>query len=109
MSVNNKKTERAELHRTYYEMTSDLHDNKSCWILRQRVLGMLLCRYISEGPSKYLELSAMNACSEGDFRGFFEDLDIDNKLGESNAEISACLKQSEFFRDGLISSEGVKI
>ena len=46
--------QRAELHRTIWQMANDLRGNVDGWDFKQYVLGMLFYRYISENLTEYL-------------------------------------------------------
>lgn len=53
--VNNKKEqERAELHRTIWNVANDLRGSVDGWDFKQYVLGMLFYRYISENLTAYI-------------------------------------------------------
>lgn len=45
---NNKECERAELHRTIWQIANDLRGSVDGWDFKQYVLGMLFYRFISE-------------------------------------------------------------
>ena len=56
MVIDNKKeVERAELHRTIWNIANDLRGSVDGWDFKQYVLGMLFYRYISENLSNYIE------------------------------------------------------
>ena len=57
MAVNGKEQERAELHRTIWNIANDLRGSVDGWDFKQYVLGMLFYRYISENLAGYI-----NAC-----------------------------------------------
>ena len=53
--MNNKKEqERAELHRTIWNIANDLRGSVDGWDFKQYVLGMLFYRYISENITAYI-------------------------------------------------------
>ena len=53
--INNKKEqERAELHRTIWNIANDLRGSVDGWDFKQYVLGILFYRYISENISAYI-------------------------------------------------------
>ena len=55
MTYNNKKEqERAELHRTIWNIANDLRGSVDGWDFKQYVLGMLFYRYISENITAYI-------------------------------------------------------
>ncbi|MFZ4829121.1 MAG: type I restriction-modification system subunit M, partial [Phototrophicaceae bacterium] len=49
-----KEQERAELHRTIWNIANDLRGSVDGWDFKQYVLGMLFYRYISENLSNYI-------------------------------------------------------
>ena len=54
MPDNKKEQERAELHRTIWNIANDLRGSVDGWDFKQYVLGMLFYRYISENLSAYI-------------------------------------------------------
>ncbi len=54
MSDNRKEQERAELHRTIWNIANDLRGSVDGWDFKQYVLGMLFYRYISENLTAYI-------------------------------------------------------
>ena len=50
-----KETERAELHRTIWNIANDLRGSVDGWDFKQYVLGILFYRYISENLSNYID------------------------------------------------------
>lgn len=55
MADNRKENERAELHRTIWQIANDLRGSVDGWDFKQYVLGMLFYRYISENLSRYID------------------------------------------------------
>jgi len=51
---NRKEQERAELHRTIWNIANDLRGSVDGWDFKQYVLGMLFYRYISENITAYI-------------------------------------------------------
>ena len=49
-----KEEERAELHRTIWQMANDLRGSVDGWDFKQYVLGMLFYRFISENLTNYI-------------------------------------------------------
>jgi len=47
-------SQRAELHRTIWNIANDLRGSVDGWDFKQYVLGMLFYRYISENLSAYI-------------------------------------------------------
>ena len=54
MADNRKEQERAELHRTIWNIANDLRGSVDGWDFKQYVLGMLFYRYISENLASYI-------------------------------------------------------
>jgi len=54
MANNRKEQERAELHRTIWNIANDLRGSVDGWDFKQYVLGMLFYRYISENLAGYI-------------------------------------------------------
>lgn len=57
MADNRKEQERAELHRTIWNIANELRGSVDGWDFKQYVLGMLFYRYISENLTAYLEIN----------------------------------------------------
>lgn len=55
MADNRKEQERAELHRTIWNIANDLRGSVDGWDFKQYVLGMLFYRYISENIAAYID------------------------------------------------------
>ena len=49
-----KEQERAELHRTIWQIANDLRGSVDGWDFKQYVLGMLFYRFISENLTNYI-------------------------------------------------------
>lgn len=56
-----KETERAELHRTIWNIANDLRGSVDGWDFKQYVLGMLFYRYISENLEFYINKDEIEA------------------------------------------------
>jgi type I restriction enzyme M protein len=54
MTNTTKEQERAELHRTIWQIANDLRGSVSGWDFKQYVLGMLFYRFISENLTSYI-------------------------------------------------------
>src|SRR5690554_3084740 len=61
MENNRKEQERAELHRTIWNMANDLRGSVDGWDFKQYVLGMLFYRYISENITAYINAGEWEA------------------------------------------------
>jgi len=64
MTDNKKEQERAELHRTIWNIANDLRGSVDGWDFKQYVLGMLFYRYISENLTNYINRSEQEAGKE---------------------------------------------
>src|SRR5205085_3576533 len=51
---NTKETERAELHKTIWQIANDLRGSVDGWDFKSYVLGMLFYRFISENLTAYI-------------------------------------------------------
>jgi len=69
-----KEQERAELHRTIWQIANDLRGSVDGWDFKQYVLGMLFYRFISENLTNYINANEPE-----------QDFDY-AKLSDSNAE-----------------------
>ena len=54
MPDSKKEQERAELHRTIWNIANDLRGSVDGWDFKQYVLGILFYRYISENLASYI-------------------------------------------------------
>lgn len=61
---NKKEQERAELHRTIWQIANDLRGSVDGWDFKQYVLGMLFYRYISENLTNYVNQNEWAAIRE---------------------------------------------
>lgn len=77
MADNKKETERAELHRTIWNIANDLRGSLDGWDFKNYVLVMLFYRYISENLASYINAGEIEA----------GDTDFDySKLSDEEAE-----------------------
>ena len=65
MIDNRKEQERAELHRTIWNIANDLRGSVDGWDFKQYVLGFLFYRYISENLTAYINKGELDAGVEG--------------------------------------------
>ncbi len=65
MADNRKEQERAELHRTIWNIANDLRGSVDGWDFKQYVLGMLFYRYISENLTDYINRGEHEAGNKG--------------------------------------------
>lgn len=77
MADNRKEQERAELHRTIWNIANDLRGSVDGWDFKQYVLGILFYRYISENLTDYI--------NRGEREAGNADFDY-SKLKDSEAE-----------------------
>ena len=89
MVDNRKEQERAELHRTIWNIANDLRGSVDGWDFKQYVLGMLFYRYISENLTNYIN-EIQHAAGETGF-------DYAN-MSDADAEVA---------RDEMIRTKGV--
>lgn len=61
MADNRKEQERAELHRTIWNIANDLRGSVDGWDFKQYVLGILFYRYISENITAYINAGEREA------------------------------------------------
>ena len=62
-----KEQERAELHRTIWNIANDLRGSVDGWDFKQYVLGMLFYRYISENLAEYINRGEWEATGDETF------------------------------------------
>ena len=60
-SNNTKEQERAELHRTIWQVANDLRGSVTGWDFKQYVLGILFYRFISENLTSYINTEEQRA------------------------------------------------
>ena len=77
MENNIKERERAELHRTIWNIANELRGSVDGWDFKQYVLGMLFYRYISENITDYI--------NKGEWEAGNKDFDY-AKLTDEQAE-----------------------
>lgn len=65
MADNRKEQERAELHRTIWNIANDLRGSVDGWDFKQYVLGILFYRYISENLTDYINRGEQEAGNAG--------------------------------------------
>jgi type I restriction enzyme M protein len=86
----NKEQERAELHRTIWQIANNLRGSVDGWDFKQYVLGMLFYRFISENLTKYI--------NDDERRAGKEDFDY-SKLADKDAEFGRAdtVKEKGFY------------
>jgi type I restriction enzyme M protein len=85
---NKKEQERAELHRTIWNIANELRGSVDGWDFKQYVLGMLFYRYISENITAYI--------NAGEWEAGNTDFDY-AKLSDEEAEMA---------REDLVKTKG---
>jgi len=85
---NKKEQERAELHKTIWQIANDLRGSVDGWDFKQYVLGMLFYRFISENLVTYID---KNQKASGDVQFSYE------KLSDEDAETA---------REQVVSEKG---
>ncbi|MCL2829274.1 MAG: type I restriction-modification system subunit M [Betaproteobacteria bacterium] len=78
MADNRKEQERAELHRTIWNIANDLRGSVDGWDFKQYVLGILFYRYISENMAAYINAGEHEAGDES-----FDYANLQDKEAES--------------------------
>ena len=81
MSDSRKELERAELHRTIWNIANDLRGSVDGWDFKQYVLGILFYRYISENLTSYINADEHEA---GD--SSFDYVKLSDDIAESARE-----------------------
>lgn len=85
---NKKELERAELHRTIWNIANDLRGSVDGWDFKQYVLGMLFYRYISENLANYI--------NQGEVEAGYTDFRYENLSDE----------EAEQAREDMVSTKG---
>lgn len=85
---NKKELERAELHRTIWNIANDLRGSVDGWDFKQYVLGMLFYRYISENLANYI--------NQGEIEAGYTDFRYENLSDE----------EAEQAREDMVSTKG---
>ena len=98
--INNQTSEqqRAELHKTIWQIANDLRGSVDGWDFKQYVLGMLFYRFISENMTKYINDEEHKANSHSDFDyTILSDEDAEDGRGETVHEKGFYILPSELF------------
>ncbi len=78
-----KEQERAELHRSIWQIANNLRGSVDGWDFKQYVLGMLFYRFISENLTKYINDDERRNPGKGDF-DYSKISDKDAELGRTD-------------------------
>ncbi len=89
MTDNKRDIERAELHRTIWNIANDLRGSVDGWDFKQYVLGMLFYRYISENLTNYI--------NKGEWEAGNTDFDYAELSDEEAIEIKDDMVQTKGF------------
>lgn len=81
MTDNKKEQERAELHRTIWNIANDLRGSVDGWDFKQYVLGTLFYRYISENLASYVNKIQRDAGVENFDYAAMSDEEAENARG----------------------------
>jgi len=100
MVIDNKKeVERAELHRTIWNLANGLRGSVDGWDFKQYVLGMLFYRYISENLSNYIEKNEHEAGDESFRYSNLSDEDAETIRNEMINDKGFFILPSELFQN----------
>jgi len=89
LADNKRDIERAELHRTIWNIANDLRGSVDGWDFKQYVLGMLFYRYISENLTNYI--------NKGEWEAGNTDFDYAELSDEEAIEIKDDMVQTKGF------------
>lgn len=89
MADNKRDIERAELHRTIWNIANDLRGSVDGWDFKQYVLGILFYRYISENLTNYI--------NKGEWEAGNTDFDYAELSDEEAIEIKDDMVQTKGF------------
>jgi len=99
MIDNKKEQERAELHRTIWNIANDLRGSVDGWDFKQYVLGMLFYRYISENLSAYINEGEHSAGDTTFNYAVLADADAEEARGDLVATKGFFILPSELFEN----------
>ena len=95
--MNNKETERAELHKTIWRIANDLRGSVDGWDFKSYVLGMLFYRFISENLTGYLNEQERKAGDQDFDYAKLSDEDAEFGRTETVREKGVYILPSELF------------
>ncbi len=95
--MNNKETERAELHKTIWRIANDLRGSVDGWDFKTYVLGMLFYRFISENLTSYLNEQEHRAGTPDFDYATLSDADAEFGRAETVTEKGFYILPSELF------------
>lgn len=95
-----KEQERAELHRTIWNIANDLRGSVDGWDFKQYVLGMLFYRYISENLTEYINRGEREATGDETFDyARLSDVDAENARSGLVMEKGLFILPSQLFEN----------
>ena len=95
-----KEQERAELHRTIWNIANDLRGSVDGWDFKQYVLGMLFYRYISENLTEYINREEREATGDETFDyARLSDVDAENARSGLVMEKGLFILPSQLFEN----------
>lgn len=95
-----KEQERAELHRTIWNIANDLRGSVDGWDFKQYVLGMLFYRYISENLTEYINRGERKATGDETFDyARLSDVDAENARSGLVMEKGLFILPSQLFEN----------
>jgi len=103
--ANKKEAERAELHRTIWNMANDLRGSVDGWDFKQYVLGMLFYRYISENITAYINKGEHEAGFIGFDYAKLSDEDAESARVDLVEEKGFFILPSELFENIKLKAE----
>ena len=103
-----KEQERAELHRTIWQIATDLRGSVDGWDFKNYVLGFLFYRFISEDLPAHLNREEAEAGNEGfDYAKDVADDEIDEEIRKQTIdEKGYFIYPSELFKNVAARAEG---
>lgn len=99
MFDNRKEQERAELHRTIWNIANTLRGSVDGWDFKQYVLGMLFYRYISENISAYINAGEHEAGNDSFCYAALSDEDAEQARDDLVATKGFFILPSELFEN----------
>jgi len=110
LADNRKEQERAELHRTIWNIANDLRGSVDGWDFKQYVLGILFYRYISENIAAYINAGERDAGDESFDYAKLSDEDAEQARADLVATRGFFILPSELFenvRSGAAADENL--
>ena len=99
MTHSMKEQQRAELHKTIWQVANDLRGSVDGWDFKSYVLGMLFYRFISENLANYINMGERDAGTPDFDFAHLSDEDAEYAREEIVAEKGFFIKPSELFEN----------